>query len=97
MKLNIKQIEHIMENHDDTLNEVIHENIDNDLIYTDDIWDILRNLYSPTDLLNGEVTMDDLYSDLYDKHSNDEETYIEVYDRLDFVQQLEIDELADEE
>ena len=97
MELNKKQKERIIDYHREVLDEVIRENIDNDLIYTDDVYNILSELYDPFDILNGKVTMDDLVNDLYERHWDDEDTYIEVYDRLNDEQQEEINELADEE
>lgn len=93
MTLNNKQIDYIRDNHDDVLDEVINDEIDRVLIYTDDIWDILKENYDPMDLLNGTITIDDVLSDLHSVHYYDLDTYMEVYDRLDDEDQKEIDDL----
>lgn len=97
MELNKKQIEFIQDNHTELLDEVLDEGIDNELIYTDDVWNTLKEHYSPFDLLNGQVAFEDLYEAIRDDLYHDEDTYIDVYDRLNDEQQEEINELADEE
>ena len=50
--------------HQDELIEVEHNLIDNKLTYTSDFWDTLKEYTSPSDLLNGKYSWDDLIEDM---------------------------------
>lgn len=94
---NDKQIEFIKENYPDRTDEIIHEEMDRDLLYYEDIEKAMNRFSNIVDVLNGLYTMDDLIEDLYNEYYNDNFEYIAelLYDELDEEEQQEIDELED--
>ena len=95
MKLTEQQKEFIKDNYSDKVEEVIHEKIDNDLIYYDDIQEKVNQFSNITECLRGEYTMDNLYDDMYNDYYNDnfDDIATEVYDDLDEEQQKEVDDV----
>lgn len=95
-KLTNKQIDYIKENHEEKLTNAIHENIDNSLIYYSDIEKELNRFTNIMEVLRGNYTIDDLYSDLYNDYYNNDDFYNDFYnDYLYKEEQQEIDELED--
>ncbi len=66
-----EQLDFIKENYADLVHEVIHETIDNQLIYDADIKKIVFEYATITELLNGEFTMFDLFEELHNEYYND--------------------------
>ena len=94
---NNKQIEFIKENYTDEIDEIIHEEIDRDLIYYADIEKAVNRFSNILDVLKGDYTLEDLFNDLYNEYYNDDFEYIAelLYDGLSEEEQQEIDRLEE--
>jgi uncharacterized protein Yka (UPF0111/DUF47 family) len=96
-KFNEEQMEFIKENYPEEVDELVNYEIDRSLIYYSDIEEYVRQFSNIVDVLNGNYTMDDLYSDVYNDILENEFDDIaeEIYDNLDDEEKQEIDELDD--
>ena len=60
-----EQIEFIKENHEERVDEYMHDAIDRALICYSDIEDYVRQFSNITDVLRGEYTMENLFDDVW--------------------------------
>ena len=94
---NNTQIEILKEKHADKIDEIIHREIDRELIYYKDIGKAVNRFSNIVDVLNGLYTMENLFEDLYDEYYNDnfEDIAELLYDELNEEEKQEIDEVED--
>ena len=66
----------------DIVEEIINYKIDQDLTYTSDFWEILKEYTTPSDLFNGLYTIDNLVEDMRDD-MNMHDVVVELLENID--------------
>ena len=74
-------VDKVFSNYEDELIDIENDLIDSKLTYTSDFWDTLKEYTSPSDLLNGKYSWDDLIEDMT-YHLTEEE---KISDLIDYV------------
>ena len=74
----------------DIVEEIINYKIDQQLTYTSDFWEKLKEYTTPSDLVNGLYTIDNLIEDMRDD-MNMHDVVVELLENID----VEVEELRD--
>ena len=91
--LNNNLVDPVFEHYSNELSEVEHNLIDNKLIYTSDFWDTLKEHTSPSDVLSGKYSWENLWEDMTDDLSTEEKLselidYVGKSEMIEFINSI---------
>lgn len=82
----------------DEIDEAFSYWLDSEVVWTSDFWEHIQEYATPLEVLNGEYTMDNFYSDMYENFMDDFDNivygiydYVDRDDMQDFINELEED------